>query len=195
MNAVKKVVRYELKLWLALFRWIVRYRGPGQQFSYAGAITPILWTFIAISALEIPAFHLLLPWESVRAVLDVIGVYGLLWMIGLMAAIRVNRHALTDEGLRIRNNITIDLTLPWDAIASVRARTRTVEKSKTVQVEDDALSINVAHQTSVEVTLREPREVLGHTVSTIRLYADHADEMVTSIRTHMGEETQRVRAR
>jgi hypothetical protein len=194
MSLAKKVVLYELKLWLALFRWIVRYRSPGQLFSYAGAITPILWTFIAISALEIPAFHLLLPWESVRAVLDVIGVYGLLWMIGLMAAIRVNRHALTDTGLRLRNNITIDVTLPWDAIASVRARTRSYEKSKTVQVEDDTLSITIAHQTSVEVTLREPREVLGHTVSTIRLYADRPDEMVSAIRARLDEQAQRLRA-
>ncbi len=182
---ILKIFRYELKLWLALFRWITRYRGPGTQFSYAGAITPILWTFIVLSALEIPALHLLLPWETVRLIFDIIGAYGLLWMIGLMAAIRVNRHAVTDAGLRIRNNITIDLTVPWDAIESVRARTRSVDGSRTVQADGDALSITVAHQTSVEVTLREPREILGHTVQTIRLYADQANDMVAAIRAHL----------
>jgi hypothetical protein len=115
-------------------------------------------------------------------------------MIGLMAAIRVNRHAITDDGVRIRNNITVDCTLPWDAIESVRGRTRTVEGSKTVQVDGDALGINVAHQTSVEITLREPREVLGHTVSTIRLYADRPDEMVSAIRARLDEQAQRLRA-
>lgn len=192
MTIVKKVVTYELRLWLALFRWITRYRGPGRQFSYAGAITPILWTFIVISALEIPAFHLLLPWESVRFAVDLIGAYGLLWMIGLLAAIRVNRHAVSETGLRVRNNVTIDFTLPWDAVESLRARTRTFEGSKTVQVDGDELAIAVAHQTTLEITLRGPREILGHTVSTIRLYADQADEMATSIRTHLESSAHRV---
>lgn len=182
---ILKIFRYELNLWLALFRWITRHRGHGTQFSYAGNVTPILWTFIALSALEIPALHLLLPWETVRFIFDIIGAYGLLWMIGLMAAIRVNRHAVTDTGLRIRNNITIDVTIPWDAIESVRARTRTVDAARTVQTDGDALSINVAHQTSVEVTLREPREILGHPVRTIRLYADQPNEMAGSIRAHL----------
>jgi hypothetical protein len=139
---ILKIFRYELKLKLALFHWITRYRGPGVQLSSAGAVTPILWTFIALSALEIPALHLLLPWETARFVVDIVGACGLLWMISLLA-------------------------------------------SRTVQTDGDALGVNVAHQTSVEVTLREPREILGHTVQTIRLYADQANEMAGSIRAHL----------
>jgi len=179
------VVRYELNMWRSLFRWITRRRGPGIEFSYAGAIAPIIWTFIVLSALEIPAFHLLLPWEPVRAVIDIAGAYGLLWMISLLASVRVNPHAVTGEGLRVRHSITTDFTVPWDAIESVRARTRSIEKSRTVQVDGDTLIIAIAHQTSVEVTLREPRSVRGHTVSSIHLYADDAAGLVQRVRARL----------
>ncbi|MBA2630207.1 MAG: hypothetical protein H0U84_04205, partial [Thermoleophilaceae bacterium] len=37
-------------------------------FGYASLLTPILIAFIAVSAIEIPVVHLLMPWETIRRV-------------------------------------------------------------------------------------------------------------------------------
>jgi hypothetical protein len=192
---IAKILRYELNMWRSLFRWIARRPGTGTQFSYSGAVSPILWTFILLSAVEVPAAHILLPWEAARVILDVAGVYGLLWMIGLLASVKVHPHSASEDGLRIRHGFTTDFTLPWDAIESARARIGNFEKSRAVQVDGETLAVVVAQQTSVDLKLREPRTVLGHTVSTIRLYADDAPALVTHVRAHLDEQAQRVRAK
>lgn len=189
---MRKILRYEWNMWRSLFLWVTRRPRPTPAFPYSGAVSMILWTFIILSAVEIPAAHILLPWESAKLALDVVGVYGLLWMIGLMASIHVHPHTATDEGLRVRNGFTTDFTIPWPAIAAIRARTGNTEKSRTIQVDGDALSVCVGQRTSVDVTLREPREVLGHTVTTIRLYADQADDLVKYVRGRL-DETARAR--
>jgi hypothetical protein len=174
-------------MWRSLFLWIARRPRPSPAFPYSGAVSMILWTFIVLSAIEIPAAHILLPWESAKLAVDILGIYGLLWMVGLMASMHVHPHTATGDGLRVRHGFTTDFTIPWPAIASVRSRIGNTEKSRTVQVDGDALSVCVGQRTSVDITLREPREVLGHTVSTIRLYADHADELVTYVRGRLDE--------
>ena len=57
-------------------------RAGADAFPYAGDVTPVLWAFIVVSAIEVPVVHLLVPWESLRLALDVAGVYGVLWMVG-----------------------------------------------------------------------------------------------------------------
>jgi hypothetical protein len=49
--------------------------GPGEQaFGYSVELTPILWAFIVVNAIEIPALHLLLPWQTARRIIDVLGI-------------------------------------------------------------------------------------------------------------------------
>ena len=191
---IAKILRYELNMWRSLYRWLARRRGSGTEFPYSGAVAAILWTFIILSAVEVPAAHILLPWETARVILDVAGVYGLLWMIGLLASVKVHPHSASEDGLRIRHGFTTDITLPWDAIESARARIGNFEKSRSVQVDGETLAVVVAQQTSVDLKLREPRTVLGHTVSTIRLYADDAPGLVKHIRAHLEEDVQPLRA-
>lgn len=195
MNLVRKALRYELGMWRSLFQWIRHRPAPEREFGYAKVIAPILWTFVILSALEIPAMHLLLPWPPVRLVIDILGAYALLWMIGLMAGIRVHPHVLTEPGLRVRYGLGIDFTIPWSAVRSLHTHTRAVEKSRTVHVDGDVLSVYVAHQTSVEVRLREPVTLLDHEVTTVRLYADDADGLVKQVRAHLEAHAQRLRAR
>ncbi|MGW5667805.1 hypothetical protein [Micromonospora sp. NPDC003776] len=88
-------VRYEIGMWRSLFRWLLRRpqtTEPGAEvFGYVGVVQPILIAFIVLSAVEIPIFDLILrhtlPWPSVRTVVLALGVWGLLWMIGLFASV------------------------------------------------------------------------------------------------------------
>ena len=61
------------ELYRSLFRWVTRrpdLGGPGDEhFTYAKAVTPVMWLWIFASAAEVPLVHLLVPWEGVRFVL------------------------------------------------------------------------------------------------------------------------------
>ncbi|MFC7530678.1 hypothetical protein [Actinoplanes sp. GCM10030250] len=191
---IRFVVVYELRLWAALFRWIARRPipvAPGTlRFEYVGAVKLILGAFIGVSAVEIPILHLMVPWEAVRLTLLGIGVYGLIWMFGLLATMRVYPHLAGPAGLRIRNSITLDLPLDWDAIAAVDVRRRSMPPGGQTQVEDGVLSLGMGSQTSVDVRLAAPlvvpvRKTGGEPVSVIRFHADDPEALVAAARTHL----------
>jgi len=187
---VRRVLAHERGVWRSLYRWIAGRSGAseGEPHAYAGAVTPVLWTFIGVSAIEVPAVQFLLPWEAVRRVALVAGVYGLVWMIGMLAALRVHPHLVDAVGLRVRNGLSIDLHVPWEQIAAARHRLRSLEGMKRVQVHGAgaarALSVGVGSQTNVDVVLREPVlfPVGGEPVAEIRVYADDARRLVSRLR-------------
>ena len=90
-----------------------------------------------MSAIELVAVHLLLPWETVRLVLDIVSLWGLLWMFGLLASMKVYPHVLDDAGLHLRHGFHADLHVPWGAMAGVRARRGSVQAKETVHVDGD----------------------------------------------------------
>src|SRR6476619_3686632 len=103
---MRSLIRYEMRLWLALYRWVFRRPEPvppgSVPFSYSGTGTMLLMAFIVVSAIEIPVLHLLLPWTVARIIAWIAGVYGLLWMIGLLATLRIYPHLVGEPGIRIR---------------------------------------------------------------------------------------------
>lgn len=200
---LRRVVRYEIDMWRSLYRWLLRRpvaSPPGAEtFSYVGVVKPILGVFIALSAIEIPIFDLIIsrtvPWPWVRHLALALGIWGLLWMIGLFASLRVHPHVLDGDGLRIRNGTSIDVTLPWTAVAAVAPRYRSLPSSRAVQIEEgDAgpiLHLSAGSQTSVDVLLREPLSLAlpkgpSAPVSEVRLYADEPDALVAAARRHLG---------
>ncbi|MFU8870813.1 hypothetical protein [Micromonospora sp. SL4-19] len=199
---LRRVVAYEVGMWLSLGRWLLR-RPPAVEpgaasFSYVGVVKPILVTFIALSAIEIPIFDLILrhtvPWPSVRHTAIVLGVWGLLWMIGLFASLRIHPHVAGSAGLRVRNGISVDLLVPWSAVARIEHRYRSLPSSRTVQVEQaetgTILNIGTGSQTAVDVVLCEPLSVglpkgPSGPVHEIRLYADDPAALVARAREHL----------
>src|SRR5262245_59348361 len=113
----RRAFAYEMGMWRSLYVWIFRRpltRETGAApFGYAGMVTPLLGVFIGVSAIEVPILHFLLPWQTVRVVGIILGAYGLLWMVGLLAALRVHPHVVAASGLRIRDGISHDVTIPW----------------------------------------------------------------------------------
>lgn len=198
LTLARKAIRYELLMWRSLYRWTLRRPrawSPGAAlFPYAATLTPLLLAFIGVSAIEIPILHLILPWETVRLVADVLGIYGLFWMVGILAGMRVHPHVVSDEGVRIRYGFTVDVTIPWDAIASVRTRNRPLPKNRTVQVEPTehglAAHIVVLSQTNVDIALRRPATVAlpqtgGEPIGELRCYADDPAAFVARARAHL----------
>jgi hypothetical protein len=192
------VIRYELRLWEALFRWVFRRPHrvePGTTtYAYAGAVTMLFGVFIGLSAVEIPILHLLLPWAIARKISLVVGAYGLFWMFGLLATLRTRPHLVAPSGLRIRNGNTLDVGIPWDAITALRVRRRSLPPGGQTQVEqigdDRVLSIGVGSQTSVDVMLSRPLTVAvkkagGEPVTQIRFHADDPEALVAAAKTHL----------
>ncbi len=161
---VRKALAAEARMWRSLYRWV--FRRPvttdpqATTHGYARAGTPIIWTFIVLNAIEIPAFHILLPWHVARVVLDLAGAYSLLWMLGLLASRKVYPHVVDPDGIQIRNGGALTIAVPWTAVAGVRRHHRILNGSRTVHVEQTpsgaVVSVAVLHQTNVEVSLREP---------------------------------------
>lgn len=198
-SLVRRAWAYELGMWRSLFAWLLRrpaVRSPGAEaFGYLGPVRPMLTVLIVLSAVEIPILDLILsrtvPWRPVRYLALVLGGYGLLWMIGLFAAMRVNPHVVDDSGLRIRSGTTVDLTVPWEAVQAVQSRYRSLDSSRTVQVEHAGpaavLSVATAGQTSVDVTLHQPTVIAlpngaREPVTAVRFYADDSDSLAASAR-------------
>jgi hypothetical protein len=187
--------KYEMRLWGSLLRWVAR-RPPAVEagattFPYAGAVAPLFSVFIGLSALEIPILHLILPWQTARIISWIVGGYGLFWMIGLLATLRVYPHVVGPAGLRIRNGTTLDVVLPWDAIGEIRLRRRSMPPGGSIQIDEERdariLSIGVGSQTSVDVLLSRPMTVAvaktrGAPVTQIRFHADDPDAVVAAAR-------------
>ncbi|MFC7550372.1 hypothetical protein [Plantactinospora sp. GCM10030261] len=188
MTLVRRVIAYELGMWRSLFRWVLRRPAaePGAEtFSYTGVVAPMLWAFIVLSTVEIPILDLILKhtlgWPSLRKVAAALGAYGVLWMLGLWASMKVHPHVVGDTGIRIRGGVTVDLTLDWEAVTDVRHRYRSLPSSRTVQIEHEdgraILSVGAGGQTSVDVVLREPTVIPlpkgpSEPVTEVRCYAD-----------------------
>lgn len=191
MRLIRFIVIYELRLWTSLIRWIFRRPLPVEPgtltFQYAGAATLLFGVFIGLSAVEIPILHLILPWPVVQKISVIVGAYGLFWMIGLLATLRVHPHQVGPAGLRIRNSITLDLPIAWDDIDQVRMRRRSLPPGGQTQYEDGVLSLGVANQTSVDVRLRRPmtfpvKKTAGAPVTEVRFHADTPEELIEATR-------------
>jgi hypothetical protein len=128
--------------------------------------------------------HVLLPWQTARYVLDVVGAYGLIWLLGIIAAERVHPHLVTRPGIRVRNGFTLDIPVPWDVVRRVELRKRYVQGTGTVQVDGTAALVTVLSQTNVAILFREPMPlpvgVAADPLTELHLYADDPDGFVAA---------------
>jgi hypothetical protein len=139
---------YEVGIWRSLYRWLTRRPRADDPdaalFGYASQVTPLLLAFIFLSALEIPILPLLLPWPAVRYSLLVLGVWGLLWMLGLLASLRTNPHAVSEAGLRLRSGFQFDAQIPWEKISAIRLRRSSAHRK--LRIEHNQTGASVALQ-------------------------------------------------
>lgn len=187
------LVRLEIGIWRSLILWTAR-RRPGstpttQSFTYARDLTPMLCAFIFVSVLEIPIVHLLLPWPSVRLAALVLSVWGLLWMLGYIAALRIYPHLVGDEDLRVRYGTTAEVRIPWTAVSAVSLERDRVDSNRAVVLDDGVARMAILKQTRIRVDLHGPTPVRlpdgVREIECLKLYADRPAELVTAARARL----------
>lgn len=193
-SRARTLISNEFGIWRSLFFMVVRRvpgQGPGvQSFPYAKEATPLIAVFIFVSVIELPVVGLLLPWATVRLVVLLLSLWTVLWMVGLLATIRVHPHLLDDDGVRLRQGASTDIRIPWEAIAAVTACRGRMQTRERLQIEpsDDGPILNVPamKRTRVEIALRQPTPVKlpngVEEVTRVRLYADNPNAFTAAVR-------------
>jgi hypothetical protein len=156
----------ELALYRSLARWIARrpdVPAGVTPIGYAQLVGPMLWLWIFGSATEVVVLDVVLrsveaDWaEAIRLPLLAIGIWGVLWMVGMLAAYRVRPHLLTDDRLRIRNSARTWVDVPLSAVEAIRAVGHELPGIvRAVHHEDGLLLVGVSSRTNLELILTSP---------------------------------------
>lgn len=193
-----KLVVFELRLYWSLLRWVARrpsHGGPdAERVTYARLVTPVMWLWIFASAMEIPLIHVLVPWDGVRLGLLVVGVWGLLWMVGLLASLWVYPHLVEPARLRIRYGASTDVPVPWSSITKVTTEHRDLASSvwtlQPLETErGTVLQVATSGQVNVHLTFDEPVVLRTHKGEAayvgLSFFADDARAMAEKVRAHL----------
>lgn len=187
-------VVFELTMYRNLLFWILRRPsiGPGDEpVGYAQAVTPVMSLWIFASASEIPLLHVLLPWRTAQLISIMLGLWTLVWMLGLLAGLRLHPHLMSESGLRVRNGNFVDIRLPWIAITAVT--TNEVDLPTSVRslqpLETDSgtdLRVGVSGRVNIQAQLREPMAISTRkgefTVSQVSFWVDQPREVAARLR-------------
>lgn len=203
MNVVRRLLALawealllELALYRSLARWAARRPDVPEDataIGYANLVGPMLWLWIFGSATEVVVLEVVLrSWdhpigELLRLPALVLGVWGVLWMLGMLAAYRVRPHVLTDTQLTIRSGARTRVVVPLEAIES----TRTVEHElpgviASLHVDGDLVLVGVGSRTNLELVLTHPTTL--HTskgpmlASRVGLWVDEPREVAVRLR-------------
>jgi hypothetical protein len=127
-SAAADAVAYEAAvLYYALAPWarVANAGGHGAAFSYhrRTGITTALGAALALAIVEAIGVHLLLyrAHPTAAAGLLSVSLYGIVWLLGFLRAVRLRPVLLTDEALHVRLGLLWDVCVPYPAIAGVVA--------------------------------------------------------------------------
>ena len=200
----RKAVLFELRLYRSLFRWVTRRpvvpAAGVEAVGYSQAVTPVMWLWIFASAAEMVVVHLVIPWPTVRIILLIVSAWGLIWMIGFLASLKVYPHLLSDAGVQVRHGATVDIAIPWGFVASVIAQRRDLPSSiRTIQLrETDTgtdLQVGVSGEVNVHLVLTHSVSVPTHrgdqVITELSFWVDDPHAFVARARQHLTSEVSR----
>lgn len=184
-SLISRALRMEAGGWRSLYRWIAKKprTSPGATaFAYTMPVVALFWTFIGVSVVEVVAVDFLLHrWPIARIALLLLGLWGVVFMAGMLAALKVNPHEVGPEGLVVRNGIFFDERLPWSNIASIGQRLDNLDSSKSFQMDGTALHVVIGSSTNLVVTLHEPIVVRlpdrDQEITELRFWADEPAQL------------------
>ncbi|MFE3996789.1 hypothetical protein ACFXPW_34645 [Streptomyces goshikiensis] len=190
---VRRLVAYEVRAAGALGRWVLRRPphgvGAGDLAArYTEPQTAMMYGLLFVSVIETVVAALLIPWPAVHRALLVLDVYGVLFVLAMHAACVTRPHVVRADGsLRVRYGLLFDLTVPADAVASVRVERRFPEGRLVALSEDGVLDLIVGGQTTVTLELSRPLSFtrpLGARARarTLRFQVDDPRALVTALR-------------
>lgn len=182
----------ELRLYRALLSWLLR-RRPGVRpgvtpIGYARMSTPVMALWILASAMEVPLVHVLTPWEGVRLTLLALGIWGVVWMLGMLASTRVHPHLLSDEELVIQYGAFTRVPLQRADVAGAEVLEQDWPGIRSVVWSEDGeeLAVPVSSRTNVRLELAGPVTVrprhAGRVVTRVSLWVDEPREVARLLR-------------
>lgn len=196
-----RAVRLELRMYGGLARALARrpdVPAGATGFRYDAPVRLLLWVFAVLSAVEVVVLDVVVSrWPSVRFPLLVLGVWGVVWCLGLLGAHVVRPHTVGPRGLRVRDGLDLELDLPWELVHAVSHRPRTHEPDSPKVGDRDGLvtlAVPVSHQTNVTVVLEGPTEVRlpgsaprggSQVVEAVQLWADDPRGLLDEVRRHL----------
>ena len=194
LRIAKHALIFEFNIYKSLLRWLLRWPSIPAGFEpvgYAQLATPVLALWIFGSALELPLVHVLVPWPAVQIPLLIIGAWGLLWMLGVLAGLRSYPHLFGFDTVHVRNGALHDIVIPWEAIAQVTTGDRSLSSSMWVLQPQETehgthLNVAVSGQVNVHLAFREQLTVRTRkgdmVVSGVSLWVDEPRLVAARIR-------------
>jgi hypothetical protein len=151
VRLLRRGVVFEPGMWRAPYRWLRRRPDvpPGvEAFADAGAVTPVIRGFVVVSAVEVVVVHVVVPEETVR------------WVDARTA--RLPADGAAQRGRRRPAGASRGdggrVLVPWEDVAAVQVRRRSVEGSRTVHRHADgpqrAVSVTIGASTALVRRLR-----------------------------------------
>ncbi|WP_443056496.1 hypothetical protein [Streptomyces sp. NBC_00667] len=197
---MRRLVGNEVRAAAALGRWVLRkppqgVGGGDVAAGYTGPQTAMMYGLLFVALVETVALELLVPWPVVARVLLVLDGYGVLAVLALHAACVQRPHVVRADGsLRIRYGVLFGLTVPPDAVASVRVERRYPQGRLVTVSEDGVLDLVVGGQTTVTLELARPLDFvrpLGARARarTVRFHADDPRAVVAALRRGPADQT------
>lgn len=193
----RREVAQEIWLYRSLARWVARrpdMPSGTEPIGYARLSTPMLWLWTIGSAVEVVAVELILrsidaAWaEAIRLPVLVLGAWGVLWMLGSLAAQKVRPHLLGSTELIVRNGTRAWVRVPLAAVDQVKPfECDYPGVVKTLHHEDDAVLVGVQLRTNLDLVLAEPTTLAtSHgplTVTRVALWVDEPRPVAARLRT------------
>ncbi|OYN93432.1 hypothetical protein CGZ94_20950 [Enemella evansiae] len=192
-----KALRKEAAGWRSIARAVTRRPWVpvgATGFHYDSTVRGPLIAFTVVSVVEVVAVDLLTQrWPAVRFPLLVLGIWGALFMVGMLLGNITHPHAVGPAGISMRSGGDIDLEFPWSAIHSVAHRVRRHPEAPGLGVtgppERLTLMQVIDERTNMEIVFEEPWQVRlpdgTLRVEKVQLYADHPREFLAAAREHL----------
>lgn len=197
---LRDALLYELSLYRSLARWLARRPDVphgATPIGYSRLVAPMLWLWIFGSSVEVVVVEVVLrhvdqPWAAAaRAPLLVLGMWGVVWMLGMLASYRVRPHLLTDTELQARSGARTWLVVPLDAVGSTRAVEHEVPGViRSLHVEGDLALVGAGSGTNLEMMLTRPTTVSTSkgeaTVTRVGIWVDDPRDVAAQLRPMLG---------
>lgn len=193
---LREALLFELALYRSLARWVVRRpdvpRGA-TPIGYSRLVVPMLWLWIFGSTVEVIVVEVVLrhldqAWAAaIRVPLLLLGIWGVAWMLGMLASYRVRPHLLTETELHVRSGARTWLAVPLEAVESTRLVEHEVPGViRSLHVDDAMALVGAGSRTNLELVLASPTTVSGSmgevTVSRVGLWVDEPRELAARLR-------------
>lgn len=182
-----RLIGAEARTLASLARWIARrpdVPAGAVPLGYSRGTLGMPIAMVVAALIELVAIHLLVPWPTVRLVLDLLGVYALIVVLGWLAGRIVRPHLLVGGELVLRSGPAVCARVPLDAVTAVRRDRRLSPTAAAINADGDreVLALPGPDGTGLTVVLARPVEasVAGmpwarpevRAVSEVRLHVD-----------------------